>query len=453
MVTRHRCMLLLAGTLWLTRGLLLDVAAPSRHRHARLRVAFCAERDSEQRAQPLDADIAGIPAHVEPRQRHGCVDDLTGKSRGDRQAPRRARHLRHRRVGIPARVVVVSRVEQSRLVAGLLYMLSQAALSRWGSGQLNVAMAIALAPVLLWSWSQCLQRFTMRRALDAGIARDRHVADPARHGALRRAVHGALPVLRRSLRARRRARCATHSRRSPLRSRVALALNIYQILPDRHSDTDRSGCRLDSSSTATDRHPYAQRLPVAARFRPRDRLSRFHRTADVVLVPVPAVMGVLRGRKRCGGVRVPRTRMGARPPDDLPRRHGDCRGVSRQGLGPAVRRISTPGRSTTSRSSRTSAIPTAGSSSRRWHSGSWPGSPSIASWSADPRSLRAFAYRAAPESVAAGAFALVLVAAMLVQVAPTIATGLKTWEPPADEVQLLDSLRGARAGCRCDDSL
>lgn len=55
------------------------------------------------------------------------------------------------------------------LVAGLLYMLSQAALSRWGSGQLNVQMTVALSPILLWSWSLCLRRFTLRRALGLAL--------------------------------------------------------------------------------------------------------------------------------------------------------------------------------------------------------------------------------------------------------------------------------------------
>ncbi|MGP8001732.1 MAG: hypothetical protein ACLPKI_31070 [Streptosporangiaceae bacterium] len=55
-----------------------------------------------------------------------------------------------------------------RLVAttgGLLYLASQASLSRWGSGQLNVEIIISLAPVMILAWSACLQRFTLGRAV------------------------------------------------------------------------------------------------------------------------------------------------------------------------------------------------------------------------------------------------------------------------------------------------
>ena len=57
---------------------------------------------------------------------------------------------------------------RSRLAAtsaGLLYMLSQASLTHWGSGMLNIEIIIALAPVMLLTWSSCLQRFTAGRAI------------------------------------------------------------------------------------------------------------------------------------------------------------------------------------------------------------------------------------------------------------------------------------------------
>jgi hypothetical protein len=50
-------------------------------------------------------------------------------------------------------------------LAGLLYMTSQASLSRWGSGQLNIEMAIAAAPLIVYLWAECIDAPTMRRAL------------------------------------------------------------------------------------------------------------------------------------------------------------------------------------------------------------------------------------------------------------------------------------------------
>ena len=57
------------------------------------------------------------------------------------------------------------RRRRAAAVAGLFYMLSPAALTRWGSGQLNVEIIIALAPTILLAWSACLERFALRRAL------------------------------------------------------------------------------------------------------------------------------------------------------------------------------------------------------------------------------------------------------------------------------------------------
>lgn len=51
------------------------------------------------------------------------------------------------------------------LFAGVLYMTSQASLSRWASGQLNVEIATALAPLLILLWSRCHERFSPRRAV------------------------------------------------------------------------------------------------------------------------------------------------------------------------------------------------------------------------------------------------------------------------------------------------
>ena len=50
-------------------------------------------------------------------------------------------------------------------VAGLLYMSSQASLTQWGSGHLNVEIIIALAPLMFLTWSLCLDNFTLRRAI------------------------------------------------------------------------------------------------------------------------------------------------------------------------------------------------------------------------------------------------------------------------------------------------
>ena len=49
-------------------------------------------------------------------------------------------------------------------LTGLFFMASQASLTRWGSGQLNVEIVTALAPVMLLTWSSCLDRFTPGRA-------------------------------------------------------------------------------------------------------------------------------------------------------------------------------------------------------------------------------------------------------------------------------------------------
>ena len=55
-------------------------------------------------------------------------------------------------------------------IAGLFYMASQASLTRWGSGQLNVEIIIALAPVVVLGWSACLTRFSVRRSVGLALA-------------------------------------------------------------------------------------------------------------------------------------------------------------------------------------------------------------------------------------------------------------------------------------------
>jgi hypothetical protein len=47
--------------------------------------------------------------------------------------------------------------------AGAFFMLSQASLTRWGSGELNVEIAIALAPIIVLLWDSCLSRVSARR--------------------------------------------------------------------------------------------------------------------------------------------------------------------------------------------------------------------------------------------------------------------------------------------------
>ena len=50
-------------------------------------------------------------------------------------------------------------------IAGLFYMSSQTSLTQWGSGHLNVEIIIALAPLMLFTWSLCLEQFKLPRAV------------------------------------------------------------------------------------------------------------------------------------------------------------------------------------------------------------------------------------------------------------------------------------------------
>ena len=57
------------------------------------------------------------------------------------------------------------RDRQAAAFAGLFFMLSQASLTRWGSGELNVEMAVASAPLIILAWDACLRRATVRRLI------------------------------------------------------------------------------------------------------------------------------------------------------------------------------------------------------------------------------------------------------------------------------------------------
>lgn len=56
------------------------------------------------------------------------------------------------------------------LLAGLLYMTSQSVLSRWGTGVLNVEIAIAFAPLLVYLWVGCVERFSLPRSISLALA-------------------------------------------------------------------------------------------------------------------------------------------------------------------------------------------------------------------------------------------------------------------------------------------
>jgi hypothetical protein len=55
-------------------------------------------------------------------------------------------------------------------IAALLYMTSEASISRWASGQLNVEIAMAAAPLLIYLWAECIERYAIRRALTFSLA-------------------------------------------------------------------------------------------------------------------------------------------------------------------------------------------------------------------------------------------------------------------------------------------
>jgi hypothetical protein len=51
------------------------------------------------------------------------------------------------------------------MFAGIAFMASQASLSRWASGQLNVELALAAAPLAILLWVECVEEYTWWRAL------------------------------------------------------------------------------------------------------------------------------------------------------------------------------------------------------------------------------------------------------------------------------------------------
>ena len=62
------------------------------------------------------------------------------------------------------------RSRQAAVIAGLLYMTSQASLTRWGSGELNVEVVVAAAPFVLLLWGRCLSNPTRRRVISLAFA-------------------------------------------------------------------------------------------------------------------------------------------------------------------------------------------------------------------------------------------------------------------------------------------
>jgi hypothetical protein len=50
------------------------------------------------------------------------------------------------------------------LLAGLFYLTSQASITRWASGQLNLELATATMPLLVLLWVECVDAFSIRRA-------------------------------------------------------------------------------------------------------------------------------------------------------------------------------------------------------------------------------------------------------------------------------------------------
>ena len=328
------------------------------------------------------------------------------------------------------------------LVAGLLYMLSQAALSRWGSGQLNVAMAIALAPILLWSWSQCLQRFTVRRALTLALLVTGMLLirlDMVLYVAPFMALYPCFAVpYARPLRPVRNA-LKTIAVALP----AALALNIYQILPVVTGYGPKwlsSGQLFDLQQIATHTLSAYQSLLGFGReigylaftgqqtwfsfpFLP---LWAYYAVASVVVACAFLALAWEHGRRTIFLAVMAIVAVFLAKGSDPP--FGNLYTWAINHI-PIVSDIRDP---------------------NRWLIFEALALGIMAGITVDrilvrgPSLLARIRVPRRAGSVAAGAFALVLVAAMLLQVAPTIATGLKTWEPPADEVQLLDSLRVRR---------
>ena len=336
-------------------------------------------------------------------------------------------------------------------VAGLLYMLSQAALSRWGSGQLNVAMAIALAPVLLWSWSQCLQRFTVRRALTLALLITGMLLirlDMLLYVAPFMALYTCFAI-------------PYASPASPVRNALktvavalpaALALNIYQILPVAIGYGPKwlsSGQLFDLQQIATHTLSAYQSLLGFGReigylaftgqqtwfsfpFLP---LWAYYAAASVVVACAFIALAWEHGRRTIFLAVMAIVAVFLAKGSDPPFGNLYTWAINHV---PIVSDIRDP---------------------NRWlifealALGIMAGITVDRVVSRGPGVLARIRVPRRAGRAAAGTFAVVLVAAMLVQVAPTLATGLKTWEPPADEVQLLELPPRHRAGCRGDHSL
>ena len=330
------------------------------------------------------------------------------------------------------------------LVAALLYMLSQAALSRWGSGQLNVAMAIALAPVLLWSWSQSLQQFTVRRALTLALLVTAmllirldmllyvapfmvlYACFAAPYAAPGRPVRNAVKTI-------------------GVAVPVALALNVYQILPVALGYGPRwlsTGQLFDLQQISTHTLSAYQSLLGFGReigylaFTGQQTWSSFpflplwayYAFASVVVVCAFLALAWNRGRRTIFLAVMAIVAVFLAKGSDPP--FGDLYTWAINHI-PIVSDIRDP---------------------NRWLIFEALAIGLLAGITIDrllTRGPTVLARIRIPMRLGRGVvrgIALVVVAAMLVQVAPTIASGLKTWEPAASEVQLLDSLRGNTSG-------
>lgn len=325
------------------------------------------------------------------------------------------------------------------VVAGLLYMLSQAALSRWGSGQLNVAMAIALAPVILWSWSLCLQAFSVRRALGLSL-----LVTAILLIRLDMLLYVAPFMILYALFAVPYASPARPLRNAALTLAVAvpgaLALNIYQILPVAFG----YGPRWLSSGQLFDLHQISSHtltayqsllgfgreigylaftgqqtwysfpfLPLWAYYAAASLVIicgflglAWHRGRRTIFLSVMAILAVFLAK-------------GSDPP------FGDLYTWAVTHV-PVVSDIRDPNRWLIFEA--LALGPLAGITvDRILRRG-----PALLTHVRVPRRIGAYA---------SAAFAVCLVAAMLVQVAPTIVDGLKTWEPASSDLQLLSAVR------------
>jgi hypothetical protein len=329
-------------------------------------------------------------------------------------------------------------------VAGLLYMLSQAALSRWGSGQLNVAMAIALAPVLLWSWSQCLQRFTVRRALTLALLVTAMLLirlDMVLYVAPFMALYTCFAVPYAAPGRPARNALKTIAVAVP----AALALNTYQILPVAVGDGPKwlsSGQLFDLQQIATHTLSAYQSLLGFGReigylaftgqqtwfsfpFLP---LWGYYAAASLVVACAFVALAWHHGRRTIFLAVMAIVAVFLAKGSDPP--FGNLYTWAVNHI-PIVSDIRDP---------------------NRWlifealALGIMAGVTVDRLVSHGPALLARIRVPRRAGLVATRTFALLLVAGMLLQVAPTIASGLRTWEPPADEVQLLDSLRGAAPG-------